>query len=62
MATREVVVLVGSLRKESFNRKIANALQPLAPKSLVLTLLDISVLPHYNADLETNVPAPWAAS
>ena len=61
MATRDVVVLVGSVRKESFNRKIANALQPLAPKSLALTQLDISVLPHYNADLETNVPAPWAA-
>jgi len=61
MATRDVAVLVGSLRKESFNRKIANALAPLAPQSLSLSLVDIGGLPLYNADLEANVPAAWAA-
>jgi chromate reductase len=61
MATRDVVVLVGSLRKESFNRKTANALQPLAPASLVLSQVEIGTLPHYNADLEADVPAQWAA-
>ena len=61
MATRHVAVLVGSLRKESFNRKIANSLQSLAPASLALDLVDIGTLPLYNADLEADVPAPWAA-
>jgi len=61
MATRHVAVLVGSLRKESFNRKIANSLQSLAPASLALDLVDIGSLPLYNADLEADVPAPWAA-
>jgi chromate reductase, NAD(P)H dehydrogenase (quinone) len=61
MPTRDVAVIVGSLRKESFNRRLANALQPLAPASLALSLVDIGSLPLYNADLEASVPAPWAA-
>jgi chromate reductase len=61
MATRDVAVFVGSLRKESFNRKLANALPALAPASLALSLVDIGGLALYNADLETSVPPPWAA-
>jgi chromate reductase len=61
MSTYDVAVLVGSLRKESFNRRLAQALQPLAPPSLAMSLVDIGGLPFYNADLEANVPAPWAA-
>jgi chromate reductase len=59
MPTRDVAVLVGSLRKESFNRRLANALQPLAPASLALSVVDIGALPLYNADLEANPPQPW---
>jgi chromate reductase len=61
MSTYDVAVLVGSLRKDSFNRRLALALQPLAPPSLALSLVDIGGLPLYNADLEASVPAPWAA-
>ena len=61
MVTRDVAVLVGSLRKDSFNRKVANALPQLAPASLVLSQVEIGSLPLYNADLEANPPAPWAA-
>jgi len=61
MATRDVAVLVGSLRKDSFNRRLAHALQSLAPASLALSQVDIGALPLYNADLEADVPAPWAA-
>ena len=61
MPRYDVAVLVGSLRKESFNRRLAQALHPLAPPSLALSLVDIGELPLYNADLEANVPAPWAA-
>ena len=57
---RNVAVLVGSLRKESFNRKLARAAMELAPPSLKLELLEIGQLPFYNQDLETDSPpAPW---
>src|SRR5881409_3765980 len=60
--TRDVVVLVGSLRKDSFTRKVANALVKLAPASLQLAFVDFGELPLYNADLETDhPPAEWVA-
>ena len=48
-----VCVLVGSLRKASFNRMLANALISLAPSSLKLDIVEIGQLPLYNEDLET---------
>ena len=51
--------MVGSLRKESFNRKVANQLIQLAPDSLELELVEIGQLPHYNEDLELNVPKEY---
>jgi chromate reductase len=47
---RNVAVLVGSLRKGSFSRKIAHALAELAPESLKLTIVEIGDLAHYNQD------------
>jgi len=62
MATRDVAVLVGSLRKDSFSRKMARALIELAPAALKLEIVEIGDLPHYNQDLETATPpAPWTA-
>jgi chromate reductase len=60
MVTRDVAVFVGSLRKESLNRKMAKALIELAPASLKLEIVEIGDLPLYNADLDANAPAPWA--
>jgi len=58
----DVAVLVGSLRRESFTRKVAVALAALAPPSLALDILEIGRLPHYNQDLETDSPpAEWVA-
>jgi chromate reductase len=57
MATRSVAVLVGSLRKESFNRKMANALIGLAPPELELSIVEIGALPFYNQDIEATPPA-----
>ena len=54
---RNVAVLVGSLRKDSLNRKMANALIPMAPESLKLTIHEIGQLPLYNADSEADPPA-----
>src|SRR6202012_98007 len=55
-----VCVLVGSLRKGSFNRMLANALISAAPPSLNLDIVEIGHLPFYNEDMETtSPPASW---
>jgi chromate reductase len=54
-----VIVLVGSLRRESWNRKLANTLAPLAPATLRMAQAEIGDLPLYNEDLEAKVPAEW---
>lgn len=59
MAQNKIAVLVGSLRKESFNRKMAKALIKLAPDSLNLEIIEIGGLPLYNQDLDDNPPAVW---
>jgi chromate reductase len=57
-----VCVLVGSLRKASFNGMLANALISLAPSSMKLEIVEIGQLPFYNQDLETDPPpAQWTA-
>ena len=59
--TRNVAVLVGSLRKDSYNRKMARALAQVAPEGLKLEIVEIGQLPHYNQDDEANPPAASAA-
>ena len=57
MATpRNVAVLVGSLRKESFNRKMARTLVEIAPPSLKLEIVEIGHLPLFNQDFESDLP------
>ncbi len=56
-STHDVAVLVGSLRKESFNRKMANALAGLALPSMKLEIVEIRDLPHFNQDNEASPPA-----
>jgi chromate reductase, NAD(P)H dehydrogenase (quinone) len=59
---KNVAVLIGSLRKDSLNRKMANALIAMAPPSLALKEAPIRDLPLYDSDLEgANVPAAWTA-
>ena len=58
---RDVAVLVGSLRKDSINRKVAAALRELAPASLKLEIIEIGHLPLYNRDQDAKPPAEWAA-
>jgi chromate reductase len=58
--TRNVAVLIGSLRKDSFNRKAAHAVAALAPASLKLEIVEIGDLPLYNQDLEDANPKPAA--
>ncbi len=58
---RYVAVVVGSLRKGSFNRMTANALTELAPESLKLEIAEIGDLPLYDQDLDSSPPAEWVA-
>ncbi len=59
---RRVAVLVGSLRKESFNRKAAKALVELAPSHLKFEFLQIGDLPPYNEDADNDTPPElWTA-
>lgn len=56
----EVAVLVGSLRKDSVNRKAATALVRLAPSNLKFRFLEIGDLPFFNEDVEAGeTPAEW---
>ncbi|WP_417431747.1 NADPH-dependent FMN reductase [Halpernia sp.] len=56
---KKIAVLVGSLRKESFNKKIANELIRLASQTLEMKIVEIGDLPFYNEDLEENCPEKW---
>jgi chromate reductase len=62
MATpHNVVVIVGSLRKQSFTLKIANALAKLAPDTLKLDVVTLHNISFFNQDLEATPPADWLA-
>jgi chromate reductase len=58
----KIAVFVGSLRKESFNRKMAKALMALAPDALKLEIIEIDALPLYNQDYddENRPPSAWS--
>ena len=56
MSRYKIAVFVGSLRKESYNRKMAKALISLAPESLTLEIIEIGGLPLYNQDLDGEGP------
>jgi NAD(P)H-dependent FMN reductase/ketosteroid isomerase-like protein len=61
-AVLQVAVLVGSLRAQSFSRKIAKALAARAPDSLRCRFVEIGELPLYNEDLDGDEPpAAWSA-
>ena len=53
---RRVAVVVGSLRKGSFNRKLAQAIVAGAPPGLALEIVEIRALPLYNMDDDGDPP------
>ncbi|HVZ35788.1 MAG TPA: NAD(P)H-dependent oxidoreductase, partial [Polyangiaceae bacterium] len=57
----DVAVIVGSLRKESLNRRMAHALSALAPPNLALEIVEIRDLALYDEDHERELPAAWSA-
>ncbi len=50
MAQLKIAVIVGSLRKESFNKKLALGLAKLAPSDVLFEHVRIDDLPLYNQD------------
>jgi chromate reductase, NAD(P)H dehydrogenase (quinone) len=56
-----IVTIAGSLRKESFSLKIANALARLAPDTLKLEVITPAGISFFNQDLEGAPPADWLA-
>ena len=57
MAETRIAVIVGSLRRDSHNRKLANAIVRLAPSDFTFTQSAIGDLPLYNQDDDTNQAA-----
>ena len=56
-----IIVIAGSLRKESFTLKIANALVKLAPATLKLDVVTPHGISFFNQDLEASPPADWVS-
>ncbi len=59
--TSHIALIVGSLRKESFNRQLAKAIVSIAPPSLSFEFLDIGALPLYSQDFDAAFPEPAVA-
>jgi chromate reductase, NAD(P)H dehydrogenase (quinone) len=57
MSQYHIAVVVGSLRQESFNRKLASAIVKLAPAEFSFKQIEISDLPNYNQDDDANPAA-----
>jgi chromate reductase, NAD(P)H dehydrogenase (quinone) len=57
MSTTNIAVVVGSLRKDSFNKKLAKALEKLFPADFSFTQVRIDDLPLYNQDDDGNPSA-----
>lgn len=57
MSQLTIAVIVGSLRRDSFNARLARAIEKLAPAEVAFNHLEIGDLPHYNQDDEAD-PAP----
>jgi len=55
----DVVAVVGSLRRDSFTRRLVQSFQALAPASMTLDIVELRDLPMYNQDDEAAPPAPW---
>jgi chromate reductase, NAD(P)H dehydrogenase (quinone) len=59
MPARKISLVVGSLRRDAFSRRVATALRRLEPPTLTLQVVEIGALPLYNQDDEENPPQPW---
>ena len=58
MSQYQIAVVVGSLRRDSFNRKLANAIVKLAPPEFSFKQVQIGDLPLYNQDDDAKQAEP----
>ncbi len=59
MAAYKIAIVVGSLRKDSINRKVAMSLCAMAHDRLNCDIVGIDDLPLYNQDSDANPPEQW---
>ena len=59
MKNIQVAIIVGSLRKESFNRKVAAEMIRLSPANLDLKIVEIKDLTFFSEDIENDPPSSW---
>jgi chromate reductase len=55
----KIAILVGSLRKDSLNRKVARSICAIRNDNLDCSTVEIGDLPLYNEDLDANPPEQW---
>lgn len=63
MDTIKIGVLVGSARRESYSRKLAQVLVTLMPEHLSAQVIDLAALPLFNQDFDDDnaTPPQWTA-
>lgn len=54
--TTKIGLIVGSLRKDSYNRKVAETVKELFPEGYEADYIEIGELDHYNEDLDNGNP------
>ena len=59
MSKQTIGIFVGSLRRNSFNRSVADFFVKNAPEGVELKIIDIGHLSMYNQDLDETPPAEW---
>jgi chromate reductase len=59
--TLDIAALVGSLRGESFTRRLVLAMIKIAPAGMRIEIVGIGELPLYNQDSEASAPDVWTA-
>jgi chromate reductase len=55
----KIAIIVGSLRKDSLNRKVARSICAIRGDNLDCSMIEIGDLPLYNQDLDASPPAQW---
>ena len=55
----KIAIIVGSLRKESINRKFARSMCAIRGDNLDCSMVEIGDLPLYNQDLDGSPPEQW---
>jgi len=55
----KIAIIVGSLRKDSLNRKVARSICAIRNDNLDCSMVEIGDLPLYNQDLDGNPPQQW---